>query len=119
MNNINQQLINDEEYVSVINEISNSIFNYYKALKGNYSIIENNYDLLINKYYNIIEVKNIMKIYLANNENLENFISDMKILFQNLRVVRKQYLNKIAKIPTIKNNQNNINLGNYIVIEKK
>ena len=118
MNNINQQLINDEEYVSVINEISNSIFNYYKALKGNYSIIENNYDLLINKYYNIIEVKNIMKIYLANNENLENFISDMKILFQNLRVVRKQYLNKIAKISTIKNNQNNINLGNYIVIEK-
>ena len=121
MNNINiKEALNDEEYVSTINEVSTSIFKYYKATKGNYSIIENNYDLLINKYNNIPEVLNIIKIYLANNENLENFISDMKILFQKLRLVRKEYLSKISNYISKLSSKayNNKNLDNNFVMEK-
>ena len=118
-NNIILQLINDEKFVSKINEVSNSIYNYYKAIKGNYSIIDNNYKLLINKYNNINEVKNIMKIYFANKENLDYFISDQKILFQDLRELRQEQKNKICNFFTnIKNNTYNIELDNKIVIEK-
>ena len=62
-----------------------------------------------------------MSLYIANKENLENFISDMRISFQNLKVIRKQYLNKILNyintlLNQIKNNtktfNNNFNFNN-------
>ena len=113
------QIINNKKFIYKINEISNSIYNYYKAIKGNYSIIDNNYKLLINKYNNINEVKNIMKIYFANKENLDYFISDQKILFQELREYRQEYKNKIYKfIENIKHKKDNFDSDNYIVFGK-
>ena len=82
MNNIQlNKIINDEDYVSMINKISKSIYDYFKATNGNYNIIEKNFKLLNNKYKTTEEIKIIMSTYLANNENLKNFISDMKISF--------------------------------------
>ena len=128
MNNMQlNKIINDEDYVSVINNISKSIYNYYKATKGNCNIISNNYNLLNDKFKNISEIKNIMSIHLANNENLENFIADMKISFQRLKSIRKQYLNKISNninnlFIQIKTNSkafnNNFNFNNYHNIGK-
>ena len=136
-----KKIINDDEYVSMINEISSAIFNYYKAANGNYKIIEQNYLKLSNNNFQIIEqIKLIMSTFLANNDNLDNFISDMKISFKKLKGLRNTYLNKVAnsifklvinknvnnnniKNNNIKNNNiinnTNINLNNYQLIEKK
>ena len=136
-----KKIINDDEYVSMINEISSAIFNYYKAANGNYKIIEQNYLNLTNNNFQIIEqIKLIMSTFLANNDNLDNFISDMKISFKKLKGLRNTYLNKVAnsifklvinknsnnnniKNNNIKNNNiinnTNINLNNYQLIEKK
>ena len=119
-------VINDEEYVSMINDIVNSIQNYIKVTKGNCNIIDNNFTLLNYKYKNIEQIKYIFETYKANNENLDNFISDMKYSFDNLKILRKEYLNKISnyfnKLLTkinhnnnSKSNNNNINNYNKIM----
>ena len=51
-----KKIINDDEYVSMINEISSAIFNYYKAANGNYKIIEQNYLKLSNNNFQIIRI---------------------------------------------------------------
>ena len=128
MNNIQlNKIINDEDYVSMINKISKSIYDYFKATNGNYNIIEKNFKLLNNKYKTTEEIKIIMSTYLANNENLINFISDMKISFKNLKILRKEYLDKTLNninelLIQTKNNSktfnNNFNFNNYHNIGK-
>ena len=128
MNNIQlNKIINDEDYVSMINKISKSIYDYFKATNGNYYIIEKNFKLLNNKYKTTEEIKIIMSTYLANNENLKNFISDMKISFKNLKILRKEYLDKTLNninelLIQTKNNSktfnNNFNFNNYNNIGK-
>ena len=120
MNNIPlNEVINDEEVVSTINKISKSIYEYFKVTKGNFNMLESHYKLLNNKLKKIEEINNIMSISFANNNNLDQFIDDMRILFQNLKSLRKQYLNKISNYIKYKNNNNkktfnnNNNFNNY------
>ena len=121
IHNINKPLIteinkelNDKEYDLMIKEILNSVNKYSKATKGNYVMIENDYKLLNSGYKNFEE---IIPIYLANKDNLNNFISDMKISIKKLEDIRGKYLKRISKyiselIVTINNNSENNNLNN-------
>ena len=103
MNNkyINKRLItdynielNDKESDLMIKEIFSLINNYFKATKGNYLLIENNYKMLNNGYKHIQE---IMPIFIANKNNLDNFVLDMNISFKKLKDMRKIYLNRVSK----------------------
>ena len=121
IHNINKPLIteinkelNDKEYDLMIKEILNSVNKYSNATKGNYVMIENDYKLLNSGYKNFEE---IIPIYLANKDNLNNFISDMKISIKKLEDIRGKYLKRISKyiselIVTINNNSENNNLNN-------
>ena len=129
MNAEKSDQIYDEEFVSLINSLNESIKEYYKVSKNNISegnSILNSYEqeaqsvldlmnlIIGNSAYNrldelfgkipkTLEVINLMKINTdSNNNNLNLFFDDAKILFKNMKFKRKEKLNEI-----------NNNMGNY------
>ena len=122
--------IYDEEFVSLINSLNESIKEYFKVSKNNISeantilisydqqaesiinlmnliVSTSSYDRLNELFEQIpkvLEVIKQMKINTnSNNNNLTLFFDDAKILFKNMRIKRKEKLNEI-------NNNNTDNL---------
>ena len=89
-------ILNDKEYVSLINKLSSSIYQFALATKGNMQTIQNNFDIMedelkLNEY-----IKSFLILSKSNEKNLINFFSDAKMTFKNLRAVRKEYLEKVS-----------------------
>ena len=121
--------IYDEEFVSLINSLNESIKEYYKVSKNNItqansililyeqqaqavlnlmnSIVSTssyeNLNELFEQIPKILEVIKQMKINTnSNNNNLNSFFDDAKILFKSMKIKRKEKLNEF-------NNSNNMN----------
>ena len=122
--------IYDEEFVSLINSLNESIKEYYKVSKNNISqansililydqqaqaiinlmnliVSTSSYDKLnelFEQIPKILEVIKQMKINTnSNNNNLTSFFDDAKILFKSMKFKRKEKLNELN------NNNNNMN----------
>ena len=122
--------IYDEEFVSLINSLNESIKEYYKVSKNNISqansililydqqaqaiinlmnliVSTSSYDKLnelFEQIPKILEVIKQMKINTnSNNNNLTSFFDDAKILFKSMKFKRKEKLNELN------NNHNNMN----------
>ena len=122
--------IYDEEFVSLINSLNESIKEYYKVSKNNINqansililydqqaqaiinlmnliVSTSSYDKLnelFEQIPKILEVIKQMKINTnSNNNNLTSFFDDAKILFKSMKFKRKEKLNELN------NNNNNMN----------
>lgn len=85
-------ILNDEQYVSLINKLSSSIYKYAKTTKDNLQQIKNNFQIIDEEFYQIEEINNIINISKSNEINLYNFFSEAKLIFKNLRMERKKCL---------------------------
>ena len=94
VNKDNQNILNilrDEKYVTIINSISNAIYRYSIATKNNLKEAKNRF------LNNNFKPKNqLIMLSRSNENNLNTFFSDVKIAFKNLRIVRKEYLEKVS-----------------------
>ena len=101
MDNINpllseaNNILNDEDYVGLINNVSSSIYEYALATKANFQEIQNIFKLMDDELKENKDIINFLNISKSNENNLNAFFSDAKISFKNLKLVRKEYLSKV------------------------
>jgi hypothetical protein len=95
-NNINN-ILNDAEYVDIINNLSESIYKYALATKGNFQEIQKIFDSMDDELKQNKQIINFLNLSESNEKNINNFFSDAKISFKNLKIVRKEYLSKIEQ----------------------
>ena len=100
-------ILNDEEYVALINNLSDSIYKYALATKGNFQEIQKIFEVMDDDLKQNKEIINFLNLSESNENNLNLFFSDAKISFKNLKIVRKEYLKNID------------NYIKFILLEKK
>ena len=88
-------ILNDEDYVALINNVSSSIYEYALATKANFQEIQNIFELMDDELKENKEIINFLNISKSNENNLNTFFSDAKISFKNLKLVRKEYLSNV------------------------
>ena len=89
-------ILKDEEYVALINKISSSIYEYAFATNENYKKIQSIFEVMEDELTENDSLKLIYILSKSNEENLNNFFSDSKSIFKNLRIIRKEYLSNIS-----------------------
>ena len=89
-------VLRDDKYVSLINEVSNSIYQYALAAKGNFKEMQNIFHNMDNELRNNNFINSLITLINYNENNLNNFFNDAKSSFKDLRLVRKEFLLNIS-----------------------
>ena len=89
-------ILRDEEYVSLINNLSESIYQYSLVTKNNFKCIQEIFQTLDVELSQNEEITNFLILSDYNDNNLNNFFSNAKSIFKGLKETRKKYLNKIS-----------------------
>lgn len=95
MENINN-ILRDEQFVNLINKLSSLIYDYTKETIYNSEQIKNNFQAMGEEIIQIEEINDIINIVNLNEMNLNNFYSESKWIFKNLRMERKKYLQNFS-----------------------
>ena len=89
-------LLNDDQFVDLINDLSESIYQYGSQTKKNYKEIHNKFELMNDELKENDIISDLIILSKTNENNLDNFFLFAKPLFTELSSTRKEYLNNIS-----------------------
>ena len=89
-------VLNDDQFVDLINDLSESIYQYGSQVKKNYKEIHNKFELMNDELKENDIISDLIILSKTNENNLDNFFLFAKPLFTELSSTRKEYLNKIS-----------------------